>query len=92
MGLKKLYSIISKRIKLQSKKSYVVSLYKQGEDKILQKIGEEAVETIIAAKNKNKKFIIEEIADLFFMILVILAAKNITLREIEKELEKRRKK
>lgn len=74
------------------KGSYVASLIKQGEGAILQKIGEEATEVIIAAKEKNRQRIIEEIADLYFMSLLLLAEKNIKPEEIFQELEKRRKK
>ncbi|MCJ7739803.1 phosphoribosyl-ATP diphosphatase, partial [Candidatus Microgenomates bacterium] len=71
--------------------SYVASLQKKGQDRILQKIGEEASEVIIAGKNNNKKMIISEMADLWFHLLVFLAAKNIPPEKIIMELEKRNK-
>ena len=86
-----LYSIIKNRKKLLPKDSYTVSLLQEGEDKILQKIGEEAVEVIIAGKNKNKQRIIEEIADLYYMVLILLVLNNIPISEVFRELEKRRK-
>lgn len=92
MRLEDLYAIITKRKKGMLKGSYVVSLIKQGEDAILQKIGEEATEVILAAKGKNKKRIIEEIADLYFMTLVLLVLKGISLNKIYTELKTRRKK
>jgi phosphoribosyl-ATP pyrophosphohydrolase len=90
MTLEKLYSIIQQRIKLQPKGSYVASLYKQGEDRILQKIGEEATEVIISAKGKNKRKITEEVADLYFMTLILLVVKEIRIKKVLGELEKRR--
>lgn len=91
MRLEKLYSIIKNRIKERPKNSYVVSLYEKGEDAILQKIGEETTEVILAAKGKDKQRIVEEIADLYFMTLVFIASNNIDLRDIYEELERRKK-
>ena len=71
------------------KDSYAASLFLLGEDRIIQKVGEEATEVIIAAKNKNKKRIISEVADLLFHLLVFLVLKDVTLPDIEKELESR---
>ena len=62
--------------------SYVASLYKDGLDRIIQKVGEEAVETVIAAKNDDKDEFIGEFADLLFHMMVLLSAKEITLAEI----------
>jgi len=74
------------------KDSYVASLFRAGQDRIIQKIGEEATEVIIAAKNKNKKRIVSEIADLWFYLLVMLISLGITPKEILQELDKRNKK
>ena len=74
------------------KDSYVASLFRAGQDRIIQKIGEEATEVIIAAKNKNKKRIVLEIADLWFYLLVMLISLGITPKEILQELDKRNKK
>lgn len=73
------------------KDSYVASLFESDEDRIVQKIGEEATEVVIAAKNKNKKRIISEVADLLFHLLILLVSSNIALSDIEKELEARNK-
>lgn len=89
MNLKKLYKIIQERKKCPAEESYVASLYKQGLDRIAQKVGEEAVETVIAAKNKDKKLIIGETADLWFHILVLLSFLDIKPKEIFDELELR---
>lgn len=92
MKLEELYSIITQRLKTKPDNSYIATLAKTGEDGILQKIGEEATEVIIAAKGKSKRRIIEEIADLYFMTLVLMASENISLQEIYSELESRKKK
>jgi len=64
------------------KNSYVASLYKEGLDRIIQKVGEEAVETVIAAKNDDKEEFIGEFADLLFHMMVLLSEKEIDLSEI----------
>lgn len=90
--LEKLYQIITKRQKELPDNSYVADLLQQGENRILQKIGEEAIEVILAAKSKSRKKIIAEVADLYFHTLVLLATKKITPAEVYQMLEKRRKK
>lgn len=92
MILEEIFAIIRKRIKDLPEDSSVAALVKKGEDRVIQKVGEEAVEVLVAAKGTSKKRIIEEISDLYFMTLVLLAVKNITLDEIYAELIKRRKK
>lgn len=88
MDFNALYYKILDRKKRMPKKSYVVSLL-QNKDSLLQKIGEEATELVIVGKNKSKKRIIEETADLLFNILVLLVLKEITIKQIEVELESR---
>ena len=90
--LDELYKIIKKRIKEIPANSSVATLVKKGEDRVIQKVGEEAVEVLVAAKGTSKKRIIEEMSDLYFMTIVLLAVKNITLDEVFAELTKRRKK
>ena len=89
MKINKLLEIIQDRKQKMPKDSYVASLFRLGEDKIVQKVGEEATEVVIAAKNKNKKRIISEVADLLFHLLILLVSSDITLSDIEKELENR---
>jgi phosphoribosyl-ATP pyrophosphohydrolase len=89
MNQKKLYKIIRDRIVNPSKGSYINSLVLKGEDKIIQKVGEEATEVVIAAKNVTEKRIIEEMADLWFHSLVLLASKKINPKKVWQELEKR---
>ena len=91
MNLNNLYSIILKRKKEKPENSYIVSLLRNGTDCIAQKIGEEATEVIIAAKNSDKKAVIYEVADLWFHTLILLAANRITPDDIYSEFEKRNK-
>ena len=71
--------------------SYVASLFAKGINKIAQKVGEEAVETVIEALNTNDDMFLYESADLMFHYLMLLQAKGFTLNDIEKELQKRHK-
>lgn len=87
--INKLYRIIQNRKQKMPKNSYVASLFSLGEDKIIQKVGEEAIEVVIAAKNENRKRVVSEVADLMFHLLILLVSQNITLKNIEKELESR---
>lgn len=90
MKIKKLLEIIKDRKLKMPKDSYVASLFRLGDDRIIQKVGEEATEVVIAAKNKNKKRIISEVTDLLFHLLILLVSSGITLSDIEKELESRK--
>lgn len=71
--LKQLAEILHQRKQADPEKSYVAQLYAQGLDVILKKVGEEATETVIAAKNGEASQLIYEIADLWFHTLVLLA-------------------
>ena len=71
--------------------SYTNSLFDDGEDEIVKKVGEEAVEVIIAVKGQGKERIIEESADLVYHLLVTLASQDLTWEEVCAELEKRHK-
>ncbi len=83
--------IKSRRINANSEKSYVASLFEKGINKIAQKVGEEAVETVIEAKDNNDDLFLNESADLLFHYLVLLQAKGFTLKDIAKVLEDRHK-
>lgn len=72
--------------------SYTSYLFTQGRDKILKKIGEESAETIIAAKNKSKRELISESADLFYHLLVLLINEGVEIGEVIAELDRRAKK
>ncbi len=90
--LNRLFEIIEDRKANPTEKSYTASLFAEGEDRILQKIGEEAVEVIIAVKGQGNQRIIEEVADLFYHTLVMLSAKGLKLSDIEDELRRRHQK
>ncbi len=92
MTLNKLYKIIEDRKINLPDNSYTTALFKKGLDKIVQKVGEESVETLVAAKNESKQRLIEEVSDLLYHLFVLLAKKDISMDEVENELEKRNKK
>ena len=69
--------------------SYVASLYAKGLDAILKKIGEEATETVLAAKGGNREQIVHETADLWFHTLVMLAQQGLSPDDVLQELERR---
>ena len=91
MTLEELYKIIEDRKKNMPENSYVASLFRDGNDRIIQKVGEEATEVIIAAKNESKDRVVSEVADLLFHLLIMLANKGIKVEEILDELDKRKK-
>ena len=71
--------------------SYTARLLEAGEDKILRKVGEEAMEVILAAKGQGDTRVVSEVADLFYHLLVLLAARGLTLADVEAELVRRRR-
>jgi phosphoribosyl-ATP pyrophosphohydrolase len=89
MDIDKIYKIIGNRKRKMPEGSYVASLFKAGKDRIIQKVGEEATEVVIASKNGDKKQIIYESADLLFHLLILLKAFNISTDDIMNELQKR---
>ena len=89
MNQDKLYNIIVDRIKKPIEGSYTNYLVQKGLDKIIQKVGEEAVEVAVAGKNRSEKRLVEEMADLWFHGLVLLAYKKIEPEKVWYELEKR---
>ncbi len=86
-----LKSIIKDRKNNPSEKSYTSSLFAKGINKIAQKVGEEAVEIVIEAKDENKDLFLGEAADLLFHYLILLEAKDIDLNEVMDVLIKRHK-
>jgi phosphoribosyl-AMP cyclohydrolase / phosphoribosyl-ATP pyrophosphohydrolase len=88
----KLEHIINQRIEDDSSESYTNNLYKKGINKMAQKVGEEAVELIIEAKDNNIDLFKNEAADLIYHLLILLKAKGINLQNIEEVLKKRHKK
>ncbi len=92
MVLEDLYEIIKNRKNTGEEGSYTKYLFEKGTDKILKKVGEECTEVIIASKGNDKQEIVNEICDLAYHILVLMADQNIDIKEIENELIKRRNK
>ena len=92
--LNEIYDVIMDRKNNPVEDSYVCKLldHRKGIDKILEKVGEEAVETILATKSDDREQIIYESSDLIFHLLVMLAASGITLEDIASELKQRREK
>ncbi|WP_047245380.1 bifunctional phosphoribosyl-AMP cyclohydrolase/phosphoribosyl-ATP diphosphatase HisIE [Maribacter thermophilus] len=84
-------TIEQRRTSADGNKSYVASLFEKGINKVAQKVGEEAVETVIEAMDDNDELFIYESADLLFHYLMLLQAKGYTLKDIEAELIKRKK-
>lgn len=90
--LSTLENVIKDRIaNKDTKKSYVASLFDKGINKVAQKLGEEAVETVIEAMDSNDELFLYESADLLFHYLMLLQAKGFTLKDIEAELKSRHK-
>jgi phosphoribosyl-ATP pyrophosphohydrolase/phosphoribosyl-AMP cyclohydrolase len=90
--LSELESIIQNRKKnAENEDSYVSTLFRRGINKIAQKVGEEAVEVVIEAKDSNEDLFLSESADLLFHYLILLQAKGFKLKDIEKTLLKRHK-
>ena len=84
-------TIKTRRKNADSEKSYVASLFEKGINKIAQKVGEEAVEVVIEAKDNNDELFKGEAADLLFHLLVLFAEKNISLNEVLAVLKERHK-
>lgn len=90
--LSSLEDVITSRIKTSdANKSYVASLFKKGINKIAQKVGEEAVEVVIEAKDNNDDLFLEESADLLFHYLLLLQAKGYKLNDVVNILKNREK-
>ena len=84
-----LFEIIQERKANPAEGSYTRQLLAAGEDRILQKVGEEAIELILAAKGQGKERVIAESADLLYHLLVLLASQDLTLAQVEEELRRR---
>ena len=89
--LSELEAVIQDRKENPDDASYVNSLFKKGIKKIAQKVGEEAVETVIEAKDDNDELFLSESADLLFHYLILLKAKGFGLADVVKVLENRKK-
>ena len=89
--LEDLDAVIVDRIKTRPRGSYTTSLLREGLDRIAQKVGEEAVETVIASKNKDRDALVGEAADLVFHLMLLLRAKGTSLGAAAALLRKRHK-
>ncbi len=87
--LEELFQIIEDRKANPQPGSYTAKLLAAGEDEIIKKIGEEAVEVILAVKGQGDQRVIEEIADLYYHTLVLLSARDLSLADVEAELRRR---
>jgi len=87
--LKRLEEVLEDRKNADPDSSYVAKLYHKGLDSILKKIGEEATETVMAAKDGEKEKIIYETADLWFHCMVLLSQQNIKTEDVLSELDRR---
>ena len=89
MILDDIYRVILERKNNPSPDSYVSTLLSKGKDEILKKIGEESVEVIIASKAHDRDRIINELADLWFHCMVLMAEEGVNHSDVFKELENR---
>lgn len=87
--LQRLADVVEERRWRDPSESYVASLFHKGQDAILKKVGEEAVEAVLAAKGGNRDQVIYETADLWFHSVVMLAASGIKPDDVLAELERR---
>ena len=86
-----LQDLVEKRHEEMPEGSYTTSLFKDGVNRIAQKVGEEALETVIEAVDGNDERLIYEASDLIYHLLVLLASKNMRIADLEKELHSRHK-
>ncbi len=87
--LDQLYATIESRKVNAPADSYTAKLFAAGEDEIVKKVGEEAIEVIVAAKGQGDVRVVSEVADLIYHALVLLAARGIAWRTVEEELARR---
>jgi len=91
MSIDDLYATILDRKEHPSEGSYTASLFAKGLPRIAQKVGEEGTEVVVAALSQDNSRLIEELADLTYHILVLMAAKDVTPDQVAAELEKRKR-
>src|SRR5258708_11484444 len=89
LALNQLITLITERKEKRPEGSYTTYLFNSGLDKILKKIAEESGEVIIAAKNKNPREIVSELADLFYHLLVLMVERDVKLGDVHAELTRR---
>jgi phosphoribosyl-ATP pyrophosphohydrolase len=91
MSLHTLYETICARRDHPSPDSYTARLLAAGEDEIVKKVGEEAVEVILAAKGQGDERLVSEIADLTYHVLVLLASRGLTPESVLADLDRRKR-
>jgi phosphoribosyl-ATP pyrophosphohydrolase len=91
MSIQWLYDVIESRRQNPSESSYTSSLFAEGLPRIAQKVGEEGTEVVVAALSQDDRRLIEEVADLTYHTLVLLAARGLKIDDVLVELEKRHK-
>jgi len=88
-SLQRLHEVIQSRRQGDPDKSYVARLFHKGTDAILKKVGEEATETVMAAKDGDREKIVYEVADLWFHSMIALAQFDLSPADVLRELERR---
>lgn len=91
MVINELFATILSRRGAALETSYTARLFAAGEDEVIKKVGEEAIEVILAAKGQGNTRLVEEVADLTYHILVLLAEHGLSPADVETEIVKRRK-
>ncbi|NPV76365.1 MAG: phosphoribosyl-ATP diphosphatase [Anaerolineae bacterium] len=91
MKVDDLFAIIRDRIQASPEESYTARLATSGEDEVIKKVGEEAIEVVLAASRQGDQRLISELADLTYHVLVLLAVRGLTPADILAELENRRR-
>ena len=92
MSIQWLFDVIEDRKKNPTESSYTSQLFQKGLTKISQKVGEEGTEVVVAALAQDDQRLVEEIADLTYHTLVLMAARNLSPSDVLAELERRHKK
>lgn len=87
--IERLYAVILERRADRREDSYTCRLFRKGKDEILKKVGEEAVEVILAAKGQGKEQLVYELSDLLYHLLVLMAEEGVTPEDVYGELEAR---
>ena len=91
MAIRELYATIMERKEYPRAESYTSSLFAKGLPRMAQKVGEEGTEVVVAALAQENERLVEEIADLTYHVLVLMAAKGVSPEDVSMALEKRRK-
>mgnify|MGYP005841255957 CR=1 FL=1 len=87
--LQRVFHIVAERKKQAPAGSYTAKLYAAGETEVLKKIGEEAIEVVVAAAKEGNERVIYELADLVYHSMVLLAMRDLTWHDVEEELTRR---